>query len=739
MSIGERDILDDRFVIERSVASGGMGTIFRGVDQGSGATVGIKTVRIAGGSDRFEREIQILAALKHPGIVAYLGHGRVGNELYLVMEWLEGEDLGARLAGGNLSLEDAVAIGVQVAAALGAAHGQGIVHRDVKPSNVFLADGRIDRVKLLDYGIARRAGMETLTGVGSVLGTPAYMAPEQARGERDIDARADVYALGALLFHCITGRPPFAGATINELIVATLHRTAPRLGDLVDVAPELEALVAQMLEKDPWRRPSNGDAARAALVALTASSQPLDATVRSYLRRTSLVPAAAATPGRATPGAEHTTPRQTDLSSVAVLPFLDMSPSMDQGYLCDGIAEELINTLAQLAGLRVAARSSSFQFKSQAADARSVGTQLGVDAVLEGGVRKSADRLRITVQLVGVADGSPRWSQRFDGKLEEVFEIQDQIAASVAMALRGMLSVGERDALRRPGTRAEAYEHFLRGRHLFHDLTTSGNIDEAEREFRRSIEIDPSYAPAHAGLAQVYGWSVEWLGRGESVREAADRASRKAVELGPELPESHMARAAVLAMSGDYEAAGRQFEEALRISPNSFEAHYLYARNCFQSGKFAESIDLFRRAAELRPEDFQCLLLVELSLRRLGRSEEAAAARREGLRRAERQLELEPNNTRALTLGACALMEEGQVERGLAWVSAALAVAPNDPGVTLNSACAYARAGKKDEALACLEMTFGRGIGKRDWVDRDPDYDVLRDDPRFQAMLAKLS
>lgn len=191
-------------------------------------------------------------------------------------------------------------------------------------------------------------------------------------------------------------------------------------------------------------------------------------------------------------------------------------------------------------------------------------------------------------------------------------------------------------------------------------------------------------------------------------------------------------------MRGDYPAAEPEYEEAIRLNPNSFEAHYLYARSCFQSGKPADSVELFRRAAEIRVEDFQSPLLLELALRQLGRLAEAAAARREGIRRVERQLELEPNNARALCLGAVAWMEEGQHERALQWAARALAVGPDEPSVLVNLACMYARGGMKEEALACLEKTFGRGVGKRDWVEHDPDYDLLRDDPRFQAMLAKL-
>ena len=247
MPITAGDILDGRFEIERPAASGGMGVVYRGVDRDTGALVAIKTMRTPAAADRFQREVETLAALRHPGIVTYLGHGRVADELYLVMEWLEGEDLAARLAAADLSVGEAVGVATQVAAALGIAHRQGIVHRDIKPSNVFLVDWRLDRVKLFDYGLARRPGMEALTVTGAVVGTPAYMAPEQARGYKDVDARADVYALGALLFRCIAGRAPFVGETPDELMAGILHRPAPRLGELAEVPQirhQLEVLLA---------------------------------------------------------------------------------------------------------------------------------------------------------------------------------------------------------------------------------------------------------------------------------------------------------------------------------------------------------------------------------------------------------------------------------------------------------------------------------------------------------------
>ncbi|HEY1335098.1 MAG TPA: protein kinase, partial [Myxococcaceae bacterium] len=628
-------------------------------------------------------------------------------------------------AAVEVSLDEGVGVGLQLASALAVAHAQGIIHRDLQPSNVFLCDWRLDRVKLLDYGIARLVGSTNLTDTGAVVGTPAYMAPEQARGERSLDARADVYALGALLFHCLTGRPPFESETLQGLLVSVMQRPAPRLGERVPVPRALEDLVSRMLDKDPSRRPPDGQGVLRELSALGRGAE------------LSLSATAIAGPAP-TGGPETTSTARSALSSVAVLPFHDMSAARDQGYLCEGIAEELINTLTALSGLRVTARSSSFVLRGSGLDARTIGQRLGVDAVLEGGVRKSGDRLRVTVQLVDVAGGSPRWSHRFEGSLEQVFEIQDQIAASVATALKGMLSTEEREALRRPEANIEAYEHFLRGRQHLHAQTSTSFLT-AEREFLRAIEIDAGYAPAHAGLAQVYMWHVDWMGRGEPGRQAADQASRRALELGPELAESHVARGAYLTSVCDYAGAEKEYREAIRLNPRSFDAHYLLGRCGVHAGKHELAAEMFQRAAELRPEDFQCCAIAEVPLNRLGRFEEAARSRAEALRRIERHLELAPRDPRALILGAIILVADGPRERGFDWAARALAEAPDDPATLINAACMYARAGLKDEALKTLEKSFGRGWGKRDWVKNDPDYDSIRDDPRFQALLAKLN
>jgi adenylate cyclase len=427
-----------------------------------------------------------------------------------------------------------------------------------------------------------------------------------------------------------------------------------------------------------------------------------------------------------------------DASAIAVLPFTDMSPGRDQDYFCEGLAEELIDALTHVEGLRVAARSSSFQFPSAGTDVREAGRRLGVGALLEGSVRKAGDRLRITVQLIDVASGYHKWSQRFECNIGDVFAIQDAIAETVATTLRGgELSQRERRAVRRPQTAAQPYEHFLRGRQRLHRMQQP-DMDQSKQMFERAIELDPDYAPAWAGLATVHAVLFEWWGARDEDLQLADRASHKAMELAPDLADSHVARGFALSLRRRYDEAQTHFEAAARINPHLFDAYYYYGRAAFAHGEVERSAHLFRKASEVRHEDFQSAVLLAQSLRMLGRNDEARAANREGIVRAERILALNPLDGRALAMGSLALYDEGERERAMEWSRRCLELYPDDMSALINAACLRIKAGSKEEALEILEHVFSRGWGKRDWVDQDPDYDCLRDDPRFKLLLAKL-
>ena len=313
-------------------------------------------------------------------------------------------------------------------------------------------------------------------------------------------------------------------------------------------------------------------------------------------------------------------PRSRAPKSIAVLPFADMSPEKDQDYFCEGMAEEIINAITKVQALRVASRSSSFAYKGKNQDIRKVGEQLGVSTVLEGSVRKAGKRLRITVQLINVADGYHLWSERYDRELEDVFAVQDEIAENIVRALRIVLTEQEKRAIDKPRTGSiEAYEFYLRGRQGF-NLFREKSLQFARRMFARAIEIDPNFAPAYAGTADCSSFLFMWWDPSRANLEEAQKASRKALELAPEMSEAHAARGLALTLSAQYAESEKEFLTAMGLDPKSFEAHYFYARACFQQGRYEEAAAAFERAATLRPEDYQTPSLLGLTFNALGRT-----------------------------------------------------------------------------------------------------------------------
>jgi adenylate cyclase len=446
----------------------------------------------------------------------------------------------------------------------------------------------------------------------------------------------------------------------------------------------------------------------------------------------SVIPADAVLPAHAPPAGGMGTG-----AAIAVLPFADMSPGRDQDFLCEGLAEELIDALTHIEDLRVTARTSSFQFRGDH-DLREVARKLGVTTLLEGSVRKAGDRLRITVQLIDAESGYHKWSERFDRSAADVFAVQDEIAETVASLLRGgSLSTRERRAVRRQPTAMETFECFLRGRQRMHTMQQP-HMDEARTLYQRAITLDAEYAPAWAGLATLHALLYEWWGSSEDDLREADRASRVAMELAPDLADAHLARGYTLSNQRRYKEAEEHFEAAARINPNLFDTYYYYGRAAFAAGDIEKSIELWRKGGEVRQEDFESPLLQAQSLRKLGRLSEGREVNREAVRRAERLLELNPHNGRVLSFGGGALFEDGQVERALEWVTRAEKLYPDDMSVIINAACMFSKAGDKEKAMDLLERVFNKGWGKKDWVENDPDYDSLRAEPRFIAMMSRL-
>jgi TolB-like protein/Flp pilus assembly protein TadD len=425
--------------------------------------------------------------------------------------------------------------------------------------------------------------------------------------------------------------------------------------------------------------------------------------------------------------------------SVAILPFVDMSPGRDQEYFCDGIAEEIINSLCCIRDLRIASRTSSFQFKGRAADVREIGRALGVGAVLEGSVRKAGERVRITAQLVSSSDGYHLWSESYDRDLSDVFAIQTEIAQKLVGALRVSLSRQERELIQRRGTsNAEAYDLYLRGQAHLRDGTDTA-MDHAIRFFREAIQRDERFAQAYAGIAHAQALKGLWrVGMTQVDFDEAFAASRRALELEPRMPEAYIARAMLLSLQGRKNEACQDFEEAIRLNPASYDAHYLYARHRVQGGEFERAVPLYETAIELRPDDYQALCLLAGSLLKLGRMERHADVALRAMQSLERQLAIDPRDGRALQLGTVQAARLGLRDKSRELAERALEARPDAFSTFYNVACAYSVLGDRDDALAMLDRAVQQGRGNLEWIEHDPDFDGLRSDARFDAIVNRI-
>jgi serine/threonine protein kinase/Flp pilus assembly protein TadD len=700
------------------LGEGGMGIVWKARDEQLDRDVAIKMLpeRFAADPERrsrFLREAKAVAALNHPNIVTIYAVEEAGGTAFFVMELISGEPLTAHVPEGGLPLERFVELALPLAGALSAAHERGIIHRDLKPANIMVTDTGI--VKILDFGLARcretRPPAATVTSAPTVTvetgisGTAAYMSPEQIRGE-PVDHRSDIFSLGVVYYEMATGRRPFQGETAADMAAAVLRDTPVPVEERNPaLPPRLGRMIADCLEKDLRRRTQSAEDLRHEIEQL-----------------------------RADRGAF----KQEAGPSIAVLPFADLSRGKDQEYFCDGIVEEISNALSKIQKLHVASRTSSQQFKGAAVDSREIGRRLRVGALLEGSVRKCGKHLRISVQLIDVASGYHIWSESYDREVSDIFSIQQEIAHNIIDALAVTLSPKEKGALQQvPTSNVQAYDYYLRGRKFYYQYGKQ-HVEFALQLFSRAIELDPAYALAHAGLADCWSFLYLYAERSDPARQQADRASRRAVELAPESAEAQASRGMALSLFRRDQEAERAFETALRLDASLFEASYFFARHCFVRGELGRAAELYAQAMRVRPEDYQAPLLVAQIYDDMGRAEDAKAARRRGVAAAEKCLQSNPEDTRAMYMAANGLVALGERERGRQRAAQALANDPEEPMVLYNVGCIYAMLGLADEAIDCLERSASKGLTQKGWFEHDSNLDPLRADPRFQRLMQGL-
>jgi serine/threonine-protein kinase len=728
-----REALANRYTIGREVGAGAMARVYEAEDIRHRRKVAIKVLRpelaAALGAERFLREIETSANLRHPHILPLFDSGEAGESLFYVMPLVEGESLRARLEREKqLPLDEALQIAREVADALNYAHSRGVIHRDIKPENVMLESGH---AVVADFGIARvisAANGQVLTQTGLALGTPRYMSPEQTAGE-DLDGRSDLYSLACTLYEMLAGQPPFIGPTLQRLSYQHMFETAPAI---TQFRPAVPAGVAAALQRALAKAPA--DRFHTTTAFADALSKPV---------------------------ADRAVAR-----SVAVLPFLNLSTDPENEYFADGITEDVIAQLSKIRALKVVSRTSVMPFKRREQDLREIATRLQVATLLEGSVRRAGSRVRIVAQLIDADTDQHLWAETYDRELTDIFAIQTEVALHIAAALQAKLSPDERVRIgRQPTTDVRAYQLFLQGRQCLMRFTEE-RLRKAIEYFERAIERDAGYAPAYSGIAMA----LTELGETGALRpdEAYPRAkaaAAQALALDAELSDAHCTVAyGKLVYDFDWAGAEAEFKRALELSPSSADAYDLYGRLCSALERYDEAIALQQRAQELDP--LMHRVDVATAFLRAGRYDEAVEV-------ASRAVEFDRDDARAHSTLGWAFLGMGKREEGLAALEHAVELSPGNTAwlaqlgqayglngrpdsareilgrlteqsrtryvAPYHMAYVYTGLGQHDQAVDCLEQAFEQRAGAVYGMKGSFLFAPLRAHPRFGALLRRMN
>ena len=763
--------LAHRYTVGSELGRGGMAVVYQAVDLKHRRTVALKVLHpdlaAALGAERFLREIEIAARLNHPHILPLFDSGEADGILYYVMPKVEGESLEDRLERERqLPMEDAIAIASEVADGLAYAHGQGVVHRDIKPGNILLTGGH---AVIADFGIARaisEAGGDRLTETGLAVGSPVYMSPEQALGAEVVDGRSDLYALACVVYEMLAGEPPFTGSTPQMILARKSAQSPPSLQDLREtVPPGLDRVVRKAMARLPADRQGTVEEFAVSLRASRTAAEPVTRrrTIAAGVLTAIVLIAAAVALGRGAGDASG----GADLRSIAVMPFAIQSAKADQDvtFFADGVHSDLLTQLSKIDSLTVVSRTSVVSLGESGLSVAEIAERLGVATVLTGSIQRAGHRIRVNVQLIDTDKGDHLWAETYDEDftMENIFAIQSDMARQIARALRMTLTPQAEGRLTaRPTGTLEAYQHYVRGRFVANDRPTREGLEEAVALFRKAIEADSGYAMAYTGLAAAYFqlWHLDHLPPEETLPHARAAVGR-ALALDDLLAEAHLALGNLLRAELRFDEAEKEFERALALNPGLAEVHKEYAHLLLEQGRFDEAVPAARRAVEIDPLSLpnrRRLVGILLFTRRYD----------EGIIEGWRLVELEPDNEVSYYyLGALYAMQ-GRYPEAIDALERSIELGPTFGFNVASLASVYARSGHRDRALEILrdvpergsllkeialvhaelgdvdrafeylERAYEEDPGSLSFLNADPQADPQRADPRFENLVGRL-